>query len=162
VEQAIGNTLGVNFWLGDAGRDAVVAWRGWSGPSKHEEGGWPWDELISQYARNPADFRLAIWSDQTLCGLAVGATTDRRRDGRRNAVKVEWVEGNPDPHHPLKGTILEFALTAADYFADAVAADFVKVVTPARRLMDRYEAMGFVLASGNRKPVVLQRKVMAP
>ncbi|WP_144426373.1 hypothetical protein [Methylobacterium sp. ARG-1] len=59
---------------------------------------WDWAALSARFQNNhPKCFNAAIWHDETLCGLAIGAVN------RDRFVAVDFLEGNPDPTHPLKG-----------------------------------------------------------
>jgi hypothetical protein len=46
---------------------------------------------------DPSRFEVAVWSDQTLCGLALGRT-------RPAYCGIEYLEGSPDARHRLNFT----------------------------------------------------------
>lgn len=57
------------------GPDAVdIAHHAWTGhPDRRCS--WPWRQMIADVRRaEPSRFEVAIWSDEILCGLAIGKT----------------------------------------------------------------------------------------
>jgi hypothetical protein len=127
------------------GRDAIAEFkRSWlpryAKPRAY--GQWDWEhEILPRYARDLDAFRLAIWSDDVLCGLALGTVTRNRK-----RVILNFVAGSPDPSHPLKGTILLSAIAAADMYGRGLDASRLDIADPAPGLLKTYQALGFTVA----------------
>jgi hypothetical protein len=107
---------------------------------------WPWPQMVEHYHRNePTRFEAAVWSGETLCGLALG----RLRSGYCSA---DYLEGSPLPAHPLKGFVLPAMLTALAAYAVARQRAHIRLVDPVAELVPRYEALGFALAQPRGEP----------
>lgn len=127
------NQEALNAWTSDwRPRHAVTPLRG----------GWNWGEDAASYMREADAFHLAIWSNQKLCGLAVGAPTK----GHKSLV-IHAFEGSPDPTHPLKGSILALVLEAADAYARVLGATRLRLHWPALELIPTYQRLGFELVT---------------
>jgi hypothetical protein len=88
----------------------------------------------------PDRFEVSVWSGNTLCGLAIGWT-------RQRFCRVDFLEGSPDPTHPLKGSIAVVVSGAAVAYATAMDREEVRLIDPISAVVPRYEALGFTLAS---------------
>ena len=66
---------------------------------------------------DPHHFNLAIWMDDTLCGLALGG---HQSEIDRDYISVKVIEGNPDPNHPLKGHIGEIIDRVSTAYAQEI------------------------------------------
>lgn len=127
------------------GPEALEAFeRDWSGhPGRRYP--WPWREMATDFRRLPARLEVAVWCGETLCGLAVG-------EARRTHVRVGYLEGSPDPEHPLRGKVTPAVLTAVTAYARAVGRGEVRFVDPVDAMVPRYEALGLVLVSPRGEP----------
>jgi hypothetical protein len=97
--------------------------------------------MAAHYRRSePSRFELALWSDETLCGLAVGKV-------RLGYCGVNFLEGSPIPGHPLKGLVIPAVLTCLTAYAKALGKREIRIFDPLPEMMSRYEALGFVLAT---------------
>lgn len=110
-------------------------------PSQLRRYAWPWPKMVQDASRNEPDrFEAAVWSGDTLCGLAIGWT-------RQAFCRVDYLEGSPDPAHPLKGSVAVIVFGAAVAFAIALGRREIRLVNPLPAVVPHYEAMGFTLAS---------------
>ena len=126
---------------------AFVAWKvQWQAlyAGRLDRGGWDWPQLALSYLAKPEAFHLAIWSQTLLCGLAVG-----RPSRARSLLTVEFIEGSPEPSHPLKGSILALTIVAADAYARAIECLTLRISEPAAGLLPIYAEFGFrIVKSG--------------
>ena len=84
---------------------------------------WPWRKMIADFRRaEPARFEVAIWTDDILCGLAIGRT-------RADHCRMDYLEASPTPH-PLKGRIVPIAAGAAIAYATALGKKELRLVDP--------------------------------
>ena len=93
--------------------------------------------------KHPSGFHLAVWSDSTLCGLAVGRVSDRNREGGRNSISVDFIESAHDPAHPLRGLIAPLVIDAADTYGRALDARCLRLMQPLEGVLPLYESLGF-------------------
>jgi hypothetical protein len=119
-----------------------------------DEGEWNWDLISAEYLRQPAAFHLAIWSGTMLCGMAAGRPSVSHR-----RLTVHYVEGCPDPTHPLKGQILSIALAAATAYAHALWATTLRLSDPAPALIEDYVSAGFGLVYLGRAVRYCERRI---
>jgi hypothetical protein len=102
---------------------------------------WPWAEIVENARKNEPDrFEAAVWSGDTLCGLAIGWT-------RKEFCRVDYLEGSPVPDHPLRGRVAVIVFGAAVAYATALGRAEVCLINPLPAVVPRYEALGFKLAS---------------
>ena len=112
-------------WLGHQGRPVT----------------WDWAALSAKFQNvHPKCFNAAIWHDETLCGLAVGAVNQDR------FVALDFLEGNPDPTHPLKGQVIEIALTMAEAYKQLIGVPELRLHHVDPGLISSYTVQGFALA----------------
>jgi hypothetical protein len=97
--------------------------------------------MVSDFRRGePGRFEVAVWSGQILCGLAIGRT-------RTEYCRVDYLEGSPDPVHPLKGNVVVVVAGAVVAYATALGKREVRLVDPLPAVVAHYEALGFKLAN---------------
>lgn len=139
---------------------ALEAWRNtwWRGHALGY-GGWDWSGLVAPVWRRPTCFHLAIWSGDCLCGLAVGRASKRRRSGVRHTLSVHFLEGNPDPRHPLRRRVAPLALTAAEVYAALIGARRLRLISPLPGVMRTYERLGFSVAHDNDEQLYFEKRV---
>ena len=102
---------------------------------------WPWPGIVSGIRRDePSRFEVAVWSNDVLCGLAVGRT-------RMDYCRVDYLEASPDPDHPLKGRVAIVASGAAIAYATALRKNEVRLMNPLPTVVPHYLALGFALAN---------------
>ncbi|MBU0914658.1 MAG: hypothetical protein KKF22_19180 [Gammaproteobacteria bacterium] len=121
--------------------DALQSWKNWpEAEDVQRQIGWDWHEVRSRYRRNhPASIELAIWFDESLCGLMIGKASRGKL-----VVKINYLQGLPIDH-PLKGVILPIAARCAEHFAAAIEAKWVAIQDPMEEpgLLDYYRDLGF-------------------
>jgi hypothetical protein len=125
--------------LGIITQSALHAFREqWEGHARRRYP-WPWPEIVENARQNEPDrFEVAVRSRNTLCGLAIGWT--------RNAFcRVDYLEGSPAPHHPLKGSTATIVTAAARTYAQALGKGEIRLVDPIQEVVPHYEALGFTL-----------------
>jgi hypothetical protein len=106
---------------------------------------WPWHQMAGDYRRNePTRFEAAVWSAETLCGLALGRL-------RARYCSLDYIEGSPAPAHPLRGMVIPAVLTALTAYAVALGRAEIRLIDPFPALVPRYENLGFMLATPKRE-----------
>ena len=88
----------------------------------------------------PDRFEVAVWSSDTLCGLAIGRT-------RTEFCRVDYLEGSPMPDHPLRGKVAIIVSGAAVAYATALGKREVRLMDPIPAVVPHYVDLGFTLAS---------------
>jgi hypothetical protein len=76
---------------------------------------------------DPFHFNLAIWVDDTLCGLAYGGHI---AEIERDYISIKVMEGHPDPEHPLKGKIADIIDRASKDYAKSVNVSKIARIGP--------------------------------
>lgn len=112
--------------------------------------GWEWRSVLMLTTNR---FDLAVWHDGMLCGLAYGpATADR--------IAIAYLQGNPDPTHPLKGYVIDIAVAALE--AQALAADAAEMRLPRQlpELVRVYGERGYLPVAGQPDPAYLRKTRM--
>jgi hypothetical protein len=91
-----------------------------------------------RHRAQPKRFECAIWSGDVLCGLDVGNT-------RNSYCAIDLLEGNPNPEHPLRGSVVILASGAAFAYALALPRPQLRPVDPVEAMIPRYLDLGFQL-----------------
>jgi hypothetical protein len=139
---------------------SLQAWRlQWTSRHASGSGGWDWEMIAASARRDPADFTLAIWSGNMLCGLASGRTSARRMSGERASISIHDVEANPDPAHPLKGAVAYVTTAFAEVYGGILGAGAVRVVDPLPGALPVYVRLGFTVVSKGGRPVYCEREI---
>jgi hypothetical protein len=127
--------------LTEIGPTAIAAFNDhWAGHAARRYP-WPWADMVADARRDdPARFEVAVWSEQVLCGLAFGRT-------RTGYCAVEYLEGSPEPDHPLKGRVTVIVSGAAVAYATALGKPQLRLIDPLEAMVPRYKALGFELAT---------------
>jgi hypothetical protein len=122
---------------------ALTAWRRtWEGCHPSGYGAFPWERLWFGHCRyRPNAFHVAIWSGETLCGLAVGTLRIER-----NCLTLRYMESRPNDPNPLRRKVTALVAIAAEYYAAGLGLPTLEIQDPAPGLVDRYRAHGFTLA----------------
>jgi hypothetical protein len=102
---------------------------------------WPWAGIVAGIRRDePSRFEVAVWSNDVLCGLAIGRT-------RMDYCRVDYLEASPNPDHPLKGRVAVVAAGAAIAYATTLGKNEVRLMNPLPAVVPHYLALGFALAN---------------
>lgn len=96
--------------------------------------GWEWDRVVKR--REPSRFELAIWHGDTLCGLAYGPAAPEW-------VAIAYLQGNPDPAHPLKRRVVDVAVAVLEAQALAAGAPETRLLRPVPELVEHYGRRGY-------------------
>jgi hypothetical protein len=148
------------FRFSEIDPSALDTWRStWRGIQPFGYGAWDWEGLVPPIRRKPSGFHLAIWSGDHLCALAVGRASKRRPSGRRHTLPVHFLEGNPDPWHPLKGQVADLAIACADAYGAALGARTLRLINPLPGLLRLYQGLGFSIAKIDSVPLYLERSI---
>ena len=97
-------------------------------------GHWDWQRITKRAKRNRYD--LAIWYGGRLCGLGFGP-------GDGDWIAINFLEGDPDKDHPLKGRIIDIAIQVLEAQAGAQGAAEMRLLQPFPELVERYKARGY-------------------
>ncbi|MFM2044959.1 MAG: hypothetical protein RLY86_3535 [Pseudomonadota bacterium] len=103
---------------------------------------WDWSREVRAWRRHVDCFEVAIWSDNHLCGMALGKPSDAR-----NNMSVYLLQGSPVPNHPLSGQVLPIILESAASYGYALGCRELRLVKPLDGPMSRYQSMGFRLVN---------------
>lgn len=123
---------------------ALTAWSNTWKPNSDREppnGGWSWIEKKQYNNKQHPEMRrfdVAIWSQDDLCGLALGHLS---RDSTHNAIYL--IEGCPVQTHPLKGHILNIILTTGIEYAKLMRKKYLRLIDLVQGLIERYKQEGF-------------------
>jgi hypothetical protein len=112
---------------------------------------WDWSAIYGRYRRSePSRFELAVWQDAVLCALAIGKSS--KTDAY---VSIDFLEGNPDIRHPLKGKVIEIVTVHLEFFGAALGKREARLVSPiSDRLVEVYRDFGYhlVIPAGKGAP----------
>ncbi|HET6764384.1 MAG TPA: hypothetical protein VFH27_11950 [Longimicrobiaceae bacterium] len=135
--------LGTSLSLSGIDPRAVDAWeRTWRGTAHWSlKGGFHWAALHRRYCRKPRNFHCAVWYGEELCGLAVGKLSEAHE-----VLCLHYMEGNPDPDHPLRGNVADIVFACAHLYAVAVDSKCILLKDPDPALEGYYAGLGFGLA----------------
>lgn len=118
-------------------------------------GTWNWRDEATWWSRRHVDrFEVAIWSDTTLCGLAVG-----RPSPKRNNISLYMVQGAPAVAHPLKGQVFAIALANFEAYGDILGCREVRLIMPLPGVVNWYRAMRFAPVSWKNRLVYMRRSL---
>ena len=104
---------------------------------------WPWPDMAADWRRgHPDRFELAVWSGDALCALALG-----RPSPGASHMALYFMEGSPDPGHPLRRKVATVVITALRAYAIALGKGELRLVDPLPEVIPFYcsPAMGFEL-----------------
>nr|WP_281722282.1 hypothetical protein [Nitrosomonas nitrosa] len=137
--------------------DAALAfvdhyWR--AGGVSHPDGGFPWRAITEQFHSTPRRFEIAIWSGNTLCGMAFGLPSRGADNVTIRFIERYWFSGNP-----LIGWIAPIVIDAADNYAKLLGKQWVKLKNPIIGAIPYYVALGFELAEPRLGATYYRRKV---
>jgi len=107
---------------------------------------WNWVNTIREMSNVPNRFELAIWSDNILCGLAIGKPS---KGPAHNA--IYRLQGSPI-RHPLEGKIMTIAIKTGTEYAKALGKKNLILVEPLEHLVKIYQRHGFTLKTSKHYP----------
>jgi hypothetical protein len=122
---------------------ALRAWREqWlpAMPEGKEWSDWDWAAQLGNWTKHIDRFEIAVWSGETLCGLAIGKPSQKRQ-----ALSIYALQGSPIENHPLKGKILAICIDAALAYGTALGCQELRLVKPVGGIIGRYGRLGFTL-----------------
>lgn len=136
--------------IASAARGAFT--KSWIG-HQNRSADWDWATLSAQFQdKHPKCFNVAIWQRETLCGLAIGTVNQDR------FVALDFLEGNPDPIHPLKGKVVEIVLTMMEAFRQLIDVPELRLHHVDPNLIPLYTSQGFTVAPGLGDPHHMVRR----
>lgn len=101
---------------------------------------WDWRHLVHRYRRQyPGRLDMALWSGNTLCGLALGKPSDGKL-----IVRVGYVEGAPEDHE-LQGNVFKIVDAYLEAYALALDIPYVSLQGPLSEVIPHYESFGYTL-----------------
>lgn len=115
--------------------------------------GWEWPAVIKRRRANRFD--LAIWHGEILCGLAYGPADAAW-------VAIGFLQGSPDPTHPLRGRVIPIVLAVLEAQMLAAGADEARLLSPFPELVPLYEARGYRRVADRPDLDYLQKQRIAP
>jgi hypothetical protein len=128
------------FSAGPIGSRALAAWREQWVPLPRPQGlvgGWDWEDRRKEF-RTPSRFEVALWSGDSLCGLAIG-----KPSGGKHIVGVNFMERAWRDDNPLRGRVMEVVAACAAEYAWILGSKAVRFWHPAEGLIQRYQRLGF-------------------
>lgn len=132
---------GFDVTLKTIDNDVISDWAcNWAGQRKPPNGGWDWRIIKNKYRKRCKRVDFAIYSeDGTLEGLCMGRITRGR-----NVVRIDYLEGNPNPNPKLKRAIANIAVFAVSAIALSLNSRHVAIVNPVNsRVENIYKDLGF-------------------
>lgn len=95
---------------------------------------WTWHDLWSYYrAVHVRRFEVRVRSRGVLCGLGIG-----RPSKRKTQLGLDFIQGNPDRNHPLKGQVTSLVLLTAYEYARLIGAIDLRIYNPDPNLVRFY------------------------
>ena len=95
---------------------------------------WPWPPMVAEWRQDhPNRFELAIWKDGVLCGLALG-----RPSAGPSHLSLYYMEGNPDPGHPLRDRVTAVTLAALSAYCVVLGKRELRLVESLPELVSFY------------------------
>ena len=113
-----------------------------------------WTEITQYFRKRPDRFEAAIWSDDVLCGLAIG----RPSDGR-DVMNLVFLEGCPEEAHPLKGMVHRAALEAAHAYGTAINSKILRLIDPIPPVIPLYQRIGFRLVTPTGESAYCEKEI---
>ncbi len=131
---------GLDFSIREIDHEALVAHADWGQKGKQDRlVEWDWTDLIRRYRRTYSSrLDMAIWHEDTLCGLALGKVSDGKL-----VVRVCYVEGSPDAT-PLSGKVFAVVDLYLETYAISLGIETIALQDPFQELIPHYEDYGYV------------------
>ena len=116
---------------------------------------WPWPDMAADFRRKfPERFEAAIWSGDILCGLSIGKPSHSQE-----IVTIRFIEGNPAPHHPLKGTIHIASIEVGLAYGLAIGATLLRIDDPHPETLRLYTGLGFRLETPRGRSAYCEKEI---
>jgi hypothetical protein len=133
---------------------ALEAWEEqWAGhPDRRFD--WDWRSERRAWDSNLSRFEVAVWSDDHLCGLAIGKISKGREH-----LAIYILEGSPDNDHPLKQRVRHCVVEAAEAYAVTTGCKRLYLLNPLEGALQLYLQMGFSLAKTKAKVVACVKEL---
>ncbi|HET7233738.1 MAG TPA: hypothetical protein VFJ16_27255 [Longimicrobium sp.] len=148
------------FRLADVDGRALAAWeRTWQSPHPNDSGGWNWRLVADEFRSDPAVLKVALWSGSVLCGLAFGRPSHRTKRGTRSILSIHYMEGNPDPAHPLKGSVAALLVTTAEIYGRELGASSIRMVDALPGVIPVYLALGFAVVETRNGVIYCEKEI---
>lgn len=139
---------------------ALGAWeRTWTAPRRNAGGGWNWRGLVEEFRSNPAALRVALWSGDVLCGMGLGRPSSRTARGTRSRFSMHYLEGNPDPSHPLKHRVAGLILSVAEAYGRDLGASTLHLVDALPAVVPVYVSLGFTVVRSPTGVVYCEKEI---
>jgi hypothetical protein len=123
---------------------ALAAWREqWRPAMPHGKPwtDWNWQAEADGWQKRHVDrFEVAIWSNDQLCGMAIG-----KPSAARNNLSIYLLQGHPLANHALKGALLGVILDIAEAYGTALNCRELRLVKPLGGALPLYQKAGFRL-----------------
>jgi hypothetical protein len=105
---------------------------------------WDWKFGAQMYRnRYPNRFELAVWYNNTVCGLSLGRPS---YNGTR--VRLDFIE-RVSGANALKGRVTPIAVTAYEVYARLIGASQVRIIRPAEALITYYSSLNYIFVRGS-------------
>lgn len=105
---------------------------------------WDWKFGAQMYRkRYPNRFELAVWHNNTVCGLSLG-----RPSYHGTRVRLDFIE-RVSGVNALKGRVTPIAVTAYEVYARLIGASQVRIIKPAEALITYYSSLNYVFVKGS-------------
>lgn len=143
VEKEMSEELRQNVRLTDINAEALQQVGGWRELYREERmkgtPGWNWEREVAKFRRRYRRLELAIWSNETLCGLLIGRVSDRRV-----VASIHLIQRKPG-ENPLQGHIAEIGTRWLTMFAMICSCQEISIERPVPELIDFYRDLGFTI-----------------
>jgi hypothetical protein len=126
---------------------ALAAWQDQWRPNSSWPGGWNWREQRLRIRSTLNRFEVALWSEQTLCGLAIGKPSKGP-----SHLAVRLLEGNPAAQHPLKGAVAECVTEAGISYGRLLGKAQLRLLQPLPGALPTYRRLNFRVEPGETRP----------
>lgn len=104
---------------------------------------WDWDFGVRSYRkRYPSRFELAVWYNQSVCGLSIG-----RPSYNGSRVRLDFIE-RASGNNQLKGRLTPITVTAYEVYARLIDAKQVRIINPDDSLITYYTTFDYRYVKG--------------
>jgi hypothetical protein len=107
---------------------------------------WSWVEQFVRHQRMPKSFNVCVMYAGSLSGLALG-----RPSHRGSRLRLELIEGNPLPNHPLRKLVVPIITACAEAYALNIGATEVRIMCPVPALVNYYSLHGYHFIPAGKK-----------
>jgi len=75
-------------------------------------------------------------------------------------ISIHYLEGSPEPAHPLKGFVASVLIDAAEYYGLAFGASTIRLMDPTPGALHIYQALGFGVVRTSGGLVYCEKEVL--